>query len=242
MKRLSEFDALTFDCYGTLVDWERGILDALAPWRESAHLDADDEDILRAFGEIEPQAQQDHPNALYPDVLRVVCERMAERFGAPATDDAADRLAGSVGRWPVFADTTEALQRLKRRCRLIIVSNVDHASFSRTKNRIGVEFDAIVTAQDVGAYKPDERMFEAAAQAAQRLGAPKERVLHVAQSLYHDHEPAKRFGLTTCFIDRRAGRGGGATPTPTGEVQPDFTFTSLKELADAMEEAVEAAG
>jgi len=240
MRRLNDFDALTFDCYGTLVDWERGILDALAPWRESAHLDAADDDILSAFSEIEPQAQRDHPNALYPDVLRVVCERMAERYGAPATDDAADRLAGSVGRWPVFDDTTEALQRLKRRCRLIIVSNVDHASFSRTKSRIGVEFDAIVTAQDVGVYKPHERMFEAAAQAALRLGAPKDRVLHVAQSVYHDIAPAMAMGLAACFIDRRAGRPGGAAPPE--DITPDFAFTSLKELADAVEDAVESAG
>jgi 2-haloalkanoic acid dehalogenase type II len=242
MKRLSDFDALTFDCYGTLVDWERGILDALAPWRESTHLDAEDDDILEAFAEIEPRAEADHPRALYPDVLRAVCERMAQRFGVAATDDAADRLAGSVGRWPVFGDTAEALQRLKRRCRLIVVSNVDHASFSRTKGRIGVEFDAVITAQDVGAYKPDERMFEAAVAAAGRLGVPKARILHVAQSLYHDHEPAKRFGLATCFIDRRAGRGGGATPAPTGDITPDFTFESLRELADAMEAALESAG
>lgn len=242
MKRLSDFDALTFDCYGTLVDWERGILDALAPWRESTHLDASDEDILLAFAEIEPEAQTDHPKSLYPDVLRVVCERMGKRFGAPASDNDADRLAGSVGRWPIFRDTIGALQRLRQRCRLIVVSNVDHASFGRTKDRIGVEFDAVVTAQDVGAYKPDERMFEAALAAAERLGVSNDRVMHVAQSLYHDLEPAARLGMATCFIDRRAGREGGAARAPEGDIEPDFTFETLDELADAMEEAVEGAG
>ncbi|MFG0274972.1 MAG: haloacid dehalogenase type II [Phycisphaerales bacterium] len=242
MKRLSDFDALTFDCYGTLIDWESGILDALATWRERSHLDATDEEVLSAFAELEPAAERDHPDALYPDVLRVVAARMAERYGAPATDDDADRLAGSVGRWPAFADTVGALQRLKRRRRLIILSNVDHASFSRTRNTLGVEFDAVVTAQDVGAYKPDARMFHAAFDAAERLGVERGRILHVAQSLYHDHEPAKRLGMTTCFIDRRAGRPGGATRAPSGEVQPDFTFTTLADFADAVEEANSAHG
>ena len=242
MKRLSDFDALTFDCYGTLIDWESGILDALTPWREQAHLDATDEEVLRAFAELEPQVERDHPDALYCDVLRIVAERLADRFGAPMTDDGADRLAGSVGRWPAFPDTADALQRLKRRRRLIVLSNVDHASFSRTRDALGVEFDAVVTAQDVGAYKPDARMFHAAFDAAERLGVRRGRILHVAQSLYHDHEPAKRLGMTTVFIDRRAGRVGGATRDPAGSVRPDFTFTTLADFADAVEEANSAHG
>jgi 2-haloalkanoic acid dehalogenase type II len=237
MKSLSDFDALTFDCYGTLIDWESGILAALGPWRVRARLDATDAEVLRAFAEIEPEVERDHPDALYAEVLRIVAERMAERFGAPASDDDADRLAGSVGRWPAFPDTVDAMQRLKRRRRLIVVSNVDHASFSRTRDALGVELDAIVTAQDVGAYKPDARMFHAAFDAAERLGVPRDRILHVAQSLYHDHEPAKRLGMATCFIDRRAGRAGGATIAPAGNVRPDFTFTTLADFADAVEEA-----
>jgi len=233
--RIADFDAMTFDCYGTLVDWEAGILDALAPWRQRHGLDADDDQILAAFAELEPAAQRDRPDALYSDVLRAVAGRIGDRFGAAMRDDESDRLAGSVGRWPVFPDTHQALLRLKRRCRLIIVSNVDHASFARTNDALAVDFDAVVTAQDVGAYKPDPRMFQAAVDEARRCGVERDRVLHVAQSLYHDHEPAKRLGMRTCFIDRRAGRDGGAAKTPDAAVRPDFTFTTLAQLADAVD-------
>lgn len=235
--RIADFDAMTFDCYGTLVDWEAGILDALAPWRRRERLDADDEQILAAFAESEPAIQRDRPDALYTDVLRAVAGTIAERFGAPMRNDDANRLAVSIARWPVFSDAHESLPRLKRRCRLFIVSNVDRASFARTNEALAVDFDAVVTAQDVGAYKPDLRMFEAAIDEARRCGVQRERILHVAQSLYHDLEPARRLGLRTCFIDRRAGRPGGAARPPETAVTPDFTFTSLAKLADAADNA-----
>ncbi|RMD62093.1 MAG: haloacid dehalogenase, partial [Planctomycetota bacterium] len=193
---------LSFDCYGTLIDWERGLLAALAPWRRRVGLGADDEAVLSAFAQAEPQAEEAQPQAPYPDILRDAFDRLAQVLAAPApTPQERDALAGSVGDWPPFADTTEALRALGRRCQLVVLSNVDRASFLRTQRRLGVEFDAVVTAEDVGAYKPDPRMFEALDAAAEALGAAPEQRLHVAQSLHHDILPARARGLRTCWVD-----------------------------------------
>ena len=235
--KLHEFRALTFDCYGTLIDWEQGILDVLRPWSQSAGLKLNDEALLRAYAEAEPAAEAKQPDAIYPDILRALHHTLCELWGVPHRDAEADALAGSVGRWPPFPDTARALQRLKQRCKLIVVSNVDRVSFGRTATRLGVQFDAVVTAQDVGAYKPDPRMLQAGLDAAAALGADKHHTLHVAQSLYHDHVPAKALGMATCWIDRRAGRPGGATKPPAQNVTPDYTFQTLAQLADAIEQS-----
>jgi len=126
------------------------------------------------------------------------------------------------------------LRRLSRRYRLIILSNVDRASFAGSNERLGVTFSGIVTAEDVGSYKPSPRNFEALLREAARLGVAEGRLLHVAQSLFHDHVPAKAAGLPTVWIDRRKNAAGwGATPAPPTDVTPDLTFTSMQELADA---------
>ncbi|MHC4975628.1 MAG: HAD-IA family hydrolase [Planctomycetota bacterium] len=234
----ADFDAYTFDCYGTIIDWEKGILDALRPWADTCALGIDDESILEAFGEIEPEVESEHPALPYPDILREVHNRLGEHFGITECDTDAQALASSVGRWPPFEDSREALERLRAMGKkLIIVSNVDQTSIMKTVATLGFEFDCVVTAQDVKAYKPDPRMLEAGVHAAHTLGADRGRVMHVAQSLFHDHVPAKKIGLTTCWIDRRKGRGGGATRAPAFDITPDFTFTSLGEFADAVASA-----
>jgi 2-haloalkanoic acid dehalogenase type II len=229
------FEALGFDCYGTLIDWEAGIVAGIRHWLDGRRPDLDDEALLAAYAGLETGVQAADPRAPYPVVLARVLAGLGDRFGVPATDAETGRFGASVGDWPAFPDTPEALARLKRRFRLIILSNIDRASFALSNAHLGVGFDAIVTAQDVGSYKPDPRNFEALLRTAADLGVGEGRLLHVAQSLYHDHVPAKAIGLPTVWIDRRAGREGGATPAPPVEVRPDWTFPTLAAFADAVE-------
>ena len=232
--RLSDFSTLTFDCYGTLIDWERGILDALDPWRRRAGLQITDDELLEAFGQAEAQAERETPFRLYPQILEDALARMAARWSVGLDAGDARGFGESVGRWPPFPDSRPALQYLQQHYKLVVVSNVDHASFAETGRPLGVRFDLVVTAQDVGTYKPDPRTFEYALDKIRRtLGVEPPAILHTAQSLFHDIVPAKSLGLATCWIDRRRGRpGAGATPAVTGDdrVRPDFEAGSLAEL------------
>ena len=235
MPAFDRFQALGFDCYGTLIDWERGILDALGPWRARGGIGASDEELLTAYAEIESREEAADP-APYPVVLGRVLRQLGQRFAVPATDDETVAFGASVPSWPAFPDSPEALARLARRFRLIILSNVDRASFVGSNERLGVRFDAIVTAEDVGSYKPDPRNFAALLDTAGSLGVAPGGLLHVAQSLYHDHVPAQAMGLPTVWIDRRGDRAGtGATPAPTVDVRPDWTFPTLAAFADAVD-------
>ena len=239
---LSNIKVLTFDCYGTLIDWEAGILAALRPWAERERVTAGDEELLEAFAKSEHRQEQSAGGFRpYPEILTAVFGDIARDFtGDPGNDDdggkknnaaAAARFANSVGDWPPFGDTTEALQLLKQKFRLMIISNVDRASFARTQESLGVEFDAVVTAEDVRAYKPDPRPFEKALEVARGWGAATDSVLHIAQSLFHDHVPAQELGLRTVWVDRRGGKAGaGATPTPEGVVKPDWVAPNLSAL------------
>lgn len=228
----SRYSALTFDCYGTLIDWERGILIALRPWADRAAPGRTDADLLAAFAQAEPRVEHANPKAPYRDILRLVHGELATAFEAPPAPIDAEAFANSVPDWPAFDDSADALRLLKQRFKLVIVSNVDAASFEGSQRRLGVEFDAVVTAEQVGAYKPHPAMFEAAWKSCAGLGVPKDRILHVAQSLYHDHAPAKSLGMTTVHVNRPpACPGSGATPTPASPVSPDLTTTSMAELA-----------
>jgi 2-haloalkanoic acid dehalogenase type II len=245
MAPLGSFRALTFDCYGTLIDWETGLLGVLRPWAARVGLGPAgrglDERLLGAFGVAEPKREMEEPIRLYPDVLRMVGRDIAAAMGVAPNERAAaalgEALAASVGDWPAFADTPAALASLKRRCRLVIVSNVDRASFARTNRRLGVEFDAVVTAEDVRWYKPALAHFRAALATLEGMGVAEREVLHVAQSLFHDHGPAKSMGLATCWIRRGRGRADEGAARVTREaaaVRPDFEFETLAELAAAM--------
>jgi 2-haloacid dehalogenase len=225
----THFEALTFDCYGTLIDWETGLADAFRPVLSAHGVDAGDEDVLTRYARHEAAAEAG-PYHTYRDVLATGLRGVATEFGFAPTPAELERFGGSVVNWPAFPDSAAALARLKGRFRLGVITNCDDDLFAASNERLGVEFDWVVTAQQVGSYKPDEANFRAA---FERLGLPRERILHVAQSLFHDHVPAKRLGLTTVWIDRRHDRpGAGATP-PVEGASPDATFADMASFAAA---------
>ncbi len=226
---LTDFDALTFDCYGTLVDWERGILDALAPWAARHGLAADDS-LLAGFARLEKRIQTADPKMLYRDVLRAVHGAIAAEHGVSSTDEEARTFAESIADWPPFPDTPEALAYLKRHYKLVILSNVDNASFAHTEAKLGVDFDAILTAEDIGSYKPDLRNFRYMLERLEEMGVARAKVLLTAQSLFHDIAPAKALGLATLWVNRRHDRPGGAVPP--ADAEPDMVVGSLGEVAE----------
>jgi 2-haloacid dehalogenase len=236
---LGEFAALTFDCYGTLIDWEAGILAGLRPWAAAHRVEAGDEELLAAFGRAETRREADHPTAPYPEILAGVLEDLAAELGTTASPEEAAAFGDSVKDWPAFPDSADALAYLKQHYKLVIVSNVDRASFRHSNAKLGVTFDAVVTAEDAGAYKPAPDHFHLALARLAELGVPSDRVLHVAQSLFHDHVPAKELGLRTIWVNRRASRphgsggaGSGATPLPPVPVTPDGEVPTMAALAD----------
>ena len=235
---LGDFDALSFDCYGTLIDWEAGIAAVLRPWAAAHGLQRSDEQLLTAFSTHEAWAEVEHPTDRYPLILARAMRGLGGELGVPVSAEEAESLAVSVPDWPAFPDSVGALQRLSRRYQLIIVSNVDRAGFAGSNRRLGVTFTSILTAQDIGSYKPSPRNFAALAGEVTRLGIGEGKLLHVAQSLFHDHVPAKAAGLPTVWINRRhANPGWGATPAPSADVTPDWTFTSMAAFADAADAA-----
>jgi len=230
----NSYKALSFDCYGTLIDWEAGILDALRPWLSRVGCSLEQDRLLEAFARCESAIEQEHPDWLYPDVLREVVDRLSRELELPADPADRDRLAASVGDWPAFSDSKAALAALGSRFELLILSNVDQASFARSNARLDVTFELIITAQDVGSYKPDLANFQQLLEACARRGIEPDQLLHVAQSLHHDIEPARELGLSCVWIDRRGRAAGhGATMPPKGDVRADATFASLREFAEA---------
>jgi 2-haloalkanoic acid dehalogenase type II len=233
--RLADFEAFSFDCYGTLIDWEQGIWDATAAWRDRTGLTPDRDDLLEAFAQLESAAEAAQPRMPYPEILATVLRGLGRHFGEEASDAEAAAFGRSVGDWPAFPDSGPALRSLAPGHTLIILSNVDRRSFAASREQLGATFDAIVTAQDVGSYKPDARNFTALLELARARGIRVERLLHVAQSLFHDHVPAKSAGLATAWIDRRGHtHGSGATPPPGDQVEPDFVFPSMAAFAGAV--------
>ena len=219
--RRSDYDVLTFDCYGTLVDWGSGIVGYLQPLLVEHDAHVVDDFLLEFFAETEPLVQAE--GGRYADVLREVLRRLGRRLGFAPDAEALNGFAASVAEWPLFEDTAEALQRLAGHFDLVVVSNIDNAIFAKTATRLGTPFKHVVTAQDVGAYKPDRRMFDAALAA---IGDA--RPLHVAQSLFHDIAPANALGIDSVWImrDRNAARTADATPT--------WSFETLTDFADAI--------
>jgi len=232
---LADYDALSFDCYGTLIDWETGLSAILKPWARGAGASVDREELLARFARHEARAEEEHPQVLYPQILVMALRGVGEELGIAVTREDERALASSVPDWPAFADSHEALVSLGRDHRLIILSNVDRTSFAGSNARLGVTFDAVLTAQDIGSYKPSPRNFEALLSTVAGLGVAPGRLLHVAQSLFHDHVPAKQAGLPTVWINRRHGRPGwGATPVVDVGVSPDREFASMADFATAM--------
>ena len=221
------FDALTFDCYGTMIDWESGILAALRPVLDAHGVSRDDEKLLELFAHHEA-ALEAGPYLRYRQVLAGALRGIGTDLGFEPTAQEQETFGVSVERWPAFGDSPDALARLKRRFKLGVITNCDDDLFAASNRRLGVEFDWVVTAEQVGAYKPDERGFH---EMFERTGLPRERILHVAQSLFHDHVTAKRLGLASVWIDRRHGRAGSGA-TPPADASPDARFPDMASFAE----------
>jgi 2-haloacid dehalogenase len=222
------FEAVTFDCYGTLIDWEAGLTAAFRPVFVGRGKAFDYDAVLERFA-VHEEAAEAGPYRRYRDVLAAALRGVSMDFGIEPTADEIDTFSGSVGDWPAFADTAAALARLAEHFRLGIITNCDDDLFAASLPKLGVSFDWVITAQQVGSYKPDERNFEAA---FARLGLPRDRILHVAQSLFHDHAPAQRLGMTSVWIDRRGDRAGSGA-TPPSDAAPDATFPDMASFAAA---------
>jgi 2-haloacid dehalogenase len=223
-----QFDVLTFDCYGTLIDWETGILAGLRRVLDPRGVAPDDDDLLERYARHEA-ALEAGPYLRYRDVLARSLQGVSAELGIEPTDRELEAFGGSVGDWPAFPDSAAALARLAGRFRLGVITNCDDDLFAASNRRLGVTFDWVITAQQARSYKPSLRGFELA---FERIGIPRARILHVAQSLFHDHVPAKDLGMTTAWINRRHGRpGSGATPpasaAPDLEVADMATFAAL---------------
>jgi 2-haloacid dehalogenase len=223
---LTRFQALTFDCYGTLIDWEAGLLRALRPVVERHGVRQTDEALLALFGELESPIQRG-PFRRYREVLDETMRQLARRLGFEPDLGEVTALSRSLSDWEPFPDTVPALAALARRYDLGVISNVDDDLFAASARRLEVPLRWVVTAEQVGSYKPARTNFE---RALDRIGLPRDRILHVAQSLYHDVEPARELGLATVWVNRRAGREGfGATPPSTAT--PDLVVPDLASLA-----------
>jgi 2-haloacid dehalogenase len=238
---LSDYRAISMDCYGTLIDWEAGIWEAFQPMLDANEEPPNRRETLEAFAELEAAQEAATPTMLYPDILRHVHAGFADRFGLDATETQHDTFGESVQNWPAFPDATEALRRLQQHYKLVILSNVDRTSFAASNEKLDVEFDVIYTAEDVGAYKPADANFTYLLTELGELGySPSTDILHVAQSLFHDHGPAERFGIDRVWIDRqRLSNGGdwGATARLDHTPSVDFTYFTMAEFADAVDES-----
>jgi len=231
--QITDFKALTFDCYGTLIDWESGMFNALEPLIGRAKRKLSRDEVLAAHAKHESSQQLTTPAMTYSRLLAMVYKRLAEEWGVPASFEEALAYGRSIRDWPAFPDSAEALKYLKQHYKLVILSNVDNESFAFSNAKLGVIFDAIYTAEDVGSYKPSPRNFTYMLDKLATLGLGKRDILHTAESLFHDHGPANEFGLASCWIHRRHEQGGfGATMNPGKEPHHDFRFTSMKALAD----------
>ena len=231
---LSDFEALSFDCYGTLIDWEAGLAAVLVPWAHAHGCGASAEELVSAYAPFEAAAEREYPGEVYPDILARSLRALGAQLDVEVTDADADTLAASVPDWPAFPDSHDALVALGERFDLIVLSNVDRTSFAGSRRRLDVRFTSVLTAQDVGSYKPSPRNFAALKAAVERLGIGADGLLHVAQSLFHDHVPAQQAGIPTVWINRRHDRPGwGATPDPGVAVTPDWEFPSMQAFAAA---------
>lgn len=232
--RLSDFKALTFDCYGTLIDWESGMIEGLKPLVAKLERAPSRDAILQAHAHHESSTQRQTPAKRYPELLAVVYKRLAEEWRVPVTWDECLAYGASVPDWPAFPDSADSLAYLKQHFKLVILSNVDNASFTASNAKLGVEFDAIYTAEDIGSYKPSPGNFDYMLDNLSRLGIGKGDILHTAESLFHDHGPANLHGLASCWIYRRHDQEGfGATMNPGETPRCDFVFHSMAELVEA---------
>jgi len=231
MLDFTRFTHLTFDCYGTLIDWENGILDAVGPVLQRHGVNASPVEVLRLYTKMEAE-QEARPYQRYRDVLRQVMIGFGAALGFQPSAAELEVLPDSIGRWQPFPDTVPALRRLGERFKLVIVSNIDDAMFGNTAKLLGVKFDDVITAEQVRSYKPALVNFEFT---LKRLGVPASQILHVAQSLYHDHMPARRLGFGTVWINRPSRLPGTGLALPA-DVRPHLELPDLQSLVRRIDE------
>lgn len=232
--RLSNFKALTFDVYGTLIDWETGMVTALKPLTDNVSQALSRDAILEAHAFYESTVQRWTPSKKYSELLPVVYRRLAEEWGVPVTWEECQAYGLSVRQWPAFADSREALAYLRQHFKLVVLTNTDNLSFQGSNARLGVDFDGVYTAEDVGSYKPADRNFDFMLEMLARQGIEKHEILHTAESMFHDHAPANKFGLSNCWIYRRHDQQGfGATMNPGDMPSYDFRFNSMMDMVEA---------
>jgi 2-haloacid dehalogenase len=227
------FDALTFDCYGTLIDWETGIAEALGAVLVAHGVETPRESLLERYARHEA-ALEAGPYRPYRAVLGAALRGICDELGVDPTETEVETFGASVAAWPAFPDSADALERLHASFGLGVITNCDDDLFAASSERLGVTFDWIVTAQQARRYKPNPRGFELA---FERIGLPTSRILHVAQSLFHDHVTAKRLGLSTVWVNRRHDQPGPGA-TPPAEAQPDLIVPDMATLADLATRAV----
>ncbi len=231
MVDFQHYQAVSFDCYGTLIDWNTGIATWAEAWlaQVAPGSEVTPAQFLAAFSRHERTIEREQPTLRYPLVLAEVLRRIGTEFGLPVSEPDATSFGASVGDWPAFDDSTQALRALAERFKLVVLSNVDRSSFARSQERLAVRFDAIITAEDVGAYKPDPANFDTLLATVDGMGVPRHALLHVGESIYHDVNPAIRDRIDCIWIDRSADTGGptasGNPPTPS--VLPIATYPSM---------------
>ncbi|HLH93082.1 MAG TPA: HAD family hydrolase [Xanthobacteraceae bacterium] len=231
--RLSDFDAVTLDVYGTLIDWEPSIIGFLHEWGRRHGVAAADQDLLMAFDRARADIQKERPAHAYPDVLRRCFDRLSAEFRVAIEPSARETFARSPHEWPAYPDAHAGLVALQRHAKVGALSNIDDASLASSCRKLDFRFDLIVTAERVGAYKPDWPHFHSAIEALGALGIRRDRILHVGQSLRADITPANRLGLKCAWINR-PGRALGLSGEGAGEAKPDLTVASLTELIRAI--------
>jgi 2-haloacid dehalogenase len=227
MLKFANFQLLSFDCYGTLIDWEAGIFSALRPMLAAHGRNAPDSSLLELYGELEAEAEAgEYSN--YRNVLRCVVRGIGQRLGFDPSEAEARALPESISNWPPFPDTVESLRRLKQRYKLAVLSNIDDDLFALTAPKLGVTFDHVITAQQARCYKPCLKLFQ---MAEDRCGVSRSAWLHVGQSIYHDVIPAQSLGIATVWVNRPSPRKNiGAVRPASGK--PDLEVSDLKKLAD----------
>ena len=224
----------TTSVYGTLIDWESGMVAGLKPLTDRVSPKLSRNQILEAHARHESATQRYTPGKIYSQLLPVVYRRLAEEWGVPVSWNECLAYGRSVCDWPAFADSAEALGYLKQHYKLVVLSNVDNVSFAASNEKLEVDFDAVYTAEDIGSYKPAKQNFDYMLENLGAMGVDKDHILHTAESMFHDHGPANLFELNNCWIYRRhEDEGFGATMTPKVTPGYDFMFHSMAEFVAA---------
>lgn len=237
--KLTDYKALTFDVYGTLIDWETGMINGLKDLVAKADRALSRNEILEAHARHESSQQKYTPSKKYSEILETVYKRLAEEWGVVYSREDCIAYGKSVKDWPAFPDSQGALNYLKRHYKLVVLTNVDNDSFKYSNEKLGVEFDARYTAEDIGTYKPAGQNFDYMLDKIGDIGIAKSEILHTAESMFHDHGPANKYGLANCWIYRRYDQEGfGATMNPGAMPTYDFRFNSMADLVKAHQDAL----